>query len=366
MKLSKTQNGIEKLFDLLGSAGAIGALFKVNCFDLLLINYSKTGSLLEQILSDDQDVGASSEDGPKRKKKKTDPKFIFYDLAREVVRQNSGLLDILIEKLDDNSSNLDEETVRYIFGLKGGTSNEFNHLLRGLKEMKQTGFNDFHKNHKVTKLKLLSNDCNNSDFVSICGIQLRRGNYLPSADDRIIPLASPKEVLKDLRSICVGVSLKNPVLVSGRIGSGKTHLIRFVSQETNQKLVCYQLSEETDAQSLIGGYVQSEDGSFKWRAGPLAQAAHEGEWILLEDIHQAAGDCFPLIVQEGFQIDIKPHAYQKYIKLRLQGYKTINCSNISIENQIAQSMIPTVKLKIPGKSLGSRIPNFCYIQVYSF
>ena len=236
-------------------------------------------------------------------------------MAREVVRQNSGLLDILIEKLDDNSSNLDEETVRYIFGLKGGTSNEFNHLLRGLKEMKQTGFNDFHKNHKVTKLKLLSNDCTNSDFVSICGIQLRRGDYLPSADDRIIPLASPKEVLKDLRSICVGVSLKNPVLVSGRIGSGKTHLIRFVSQETNQKLVCYQLSEETDAQSLIGGYVQSEDGSFKWRAGPLAQAAHQGEWILLEDIHQAAGDCFPLIVQEGFQVDIKSYAYQKYIKL---------------------------------------------------
>ena len=61
------------------------------------------------------------------------------------------------------------------------------------------------------------------------------------------------------------------------------------------------ISEETDAQSLIGGYVQSEDGSFKWRPGPLAQAAHEGEWILLEDIHQAAGDCFPLIVQVGFR-----------------------------------------------------------------
>ena len=60
LKLSKTQNGIEKLFDLLGSAGAIGALFKVNCFDLLLINYSKTGSLLEQILSDDQDQGVKS------------------------------------------------------------------------------------------------------------------------------------------------------------------------------------------------------------------------------------------------------------------------------------------------------------------
>merc|ERR1712183_866003 len=53
LKLSKTQSGIEKLFDLLGSAGAIGALFKVNCFDLLLGNYTKTGQLLEQICSDD-------------------------------------------------------------------------------------------------------------------------------------------------------------------------------------------------------------------------------------------------------------------------------------------------------------------------
>ena len=40
--------------------------------------------------------------------------------------------------------------------------------------------------------------------------------------------------------------------------------------------MCYQLSEETDAQSLIGGYVQAEDGSFQWRPGPLADAATRG------------------------------------------------------------------------------------------
>ena len=52
--------------------------------------------------------------------------------------------------------------------------------------------------------------------------------------------------------------------------------MRYLSQQSNQELMCYQLSEETDAQSLIGGYVQAEDGSFQWRPGPLADAATRG------------------------------------------------------------------------------------------
>ena len=103
--------------------------------------------------------------------------------------------------------------------------------------------------------------------------------------------------MEDLRQISLGISLNRPVLVSGPIGSGKTHLIRYTAQNTQQSLICYQLSEETDAQSLLGGYVQAEDGSFRWRPGPLAKAASEGDWILLEDVHQAAGDCVPLIGQ---------------------------------------------------------------------
>ena len=69
---------------------------------------------------------------------------------------------------------------------------------------------------------------------------------------------------------------KEPIVLVGGCGSGKTHLVRYLSQQSNQELMCYQLSEETDAQSLIGGYVQAEDGSFQWRPGPLADAATRG------------------------------------------------------------------------------------------
>ena len=95
-----------------------------------------------------------------------------------------------------------------------------------------------------------------SSFISICGIQLRRGGHQIGAHEKLVPLAEHRPVLEDLRQICLGISIRRPVLVSGEIGSGKTHLIRYAAQNTHHKLVCYQLSEETDAQSLIGGYVQ--------------------------------------------------------------------------------------------------------------
>ncbi len=81
------------------------------------------------------------------------------------------------------------------------------------------------------------------------------------------------------------------------MGTGKTHLVNTIAQQTSRELLSYQLSPETDAASLIGGYIQASDGQFKWRPGPLALAASEGKWILLEDVDQAGGDCFTLIAQ---------------------------------------------------------------------
>ena len=77
-----------------------------------------------------------------------------------------------------------------------------------------------------------------------------------------------------------------PLLVIGPIGCGKTHVINCVSRMSHNRLVSYQLSNETDAACLIGGYVQRDDGQFEWRQGPLAQAAVDGSWVLLEDVDQ--------------------------------------------------------------------------------
>ena len=51
----------------------------------------------------------------------------------------------------------------------------------------------------------------------------------------ILPLASTSSILKDLRNICIGVYMKRSILVSGRIGSGKTHLIRYLAQQVSQE-----------------------------------------------------------------------------------------------------------------------------------
>ena len=100
-----------------------------------------------------------------------------------------------------------------------------------------------------------------------------------------------------MQDISVGLVSSLPVIVVGPIGSGKSHLIHLIASLTRNRLISYQLSCETDAACLIGGYVQKSDGQFEWRAGPLAHAAQAGNWILLEDIDQAGGDCFPLVAQ---------------------------------------------------------------------
>ena len=63
-----------------------------------------------------------------------------------------------------------------------------------------------------------------------------------------------------------------------------------------------------------------------------------GKWILLEDVHQAAGDCFPLIVQliersvlviAGHGAPITPHPnFQLFLTERTQ--PNSNMSNVSI------------------------------------
>ena len=159
-KWSKTNSGLEKLVEIFGCAGAVGALFQVCGLELFLTNFLKTGKISNQ-LAINYDIENDSEGEPKAKRIRKDKDMKsekFDDLFREIYKFNSGIGRQLYTKI--RKSNLDEQTLRFIFGLKGGRSQDIHYrtLLLRLKELNQPGFTGLNSDQNVTKLKILSHD----------------------------------------------------------------------------------------------------------------------------------------------------------------------------------------------------------------
>ena len=109
---------------------------------------------------------------------------------------------------------------------------------------------------KVTRQALIQSDVADSNYVAIAGVPVRRGQ---AAVRPALPLAETAEVIDTMRDIAIGIGAALPIIVIGPIGSGKTHLINQIAILTRNQLISYQLSSETDAACLIGGYIQGTE-----------------------------------------------------------------------------------------------------------
>lgn len=93
-----------------------------------------------------------------------------------------------------------------------------------------------------------------------------------------------------------------PILLSGPISSGKSFLIKSISQiihgtQAAPFLTQIQLSNDTDAKTLVGAYTSSDKpGHFIWKAGTLTNAVQNGYILLIEDIEQAPSDVISLLL----------------------------------------------------------------------
>ncbi|MCJ1283644.1 hypothetical protein MMC26_002975 [Xylographa opegraphella] len=98
---------------------------------------------------------------------------------------------------------------------------------------------------------------------------------------------------QNLRAIANGVLDPRPLLITGLPGSGKTSVIREISQTLGKasSMLTLHLNEQTDAKLLIGMYTSATStGSFTWRPGVLTTAVQEGRWVLVEDLDRAPAD----------------------------------------------------------------------------
>ena len=90
-----------------------------------------------------------------------------------------------------------------------------------------------------------------------------------------------------------------PILVCGPRGSGKSSLIREITNycsnqsdsgsnrnnEVADNLLELHIDDETDSKTLLGSYAATDiPGEFAWRPGALTIAVRTGKWVLLEDV----------------------------------------------------------------------------------
>lgn len=130
-------------------------------------------------------------------------------------------------------------------------------------------------------------------------------NAIP-VNDRFIETTG---ISPSLSELAVRLSLNYPVLLSGPPSSGKSSLIRHLSQvlkgpesaSTPSHLLTIQLGDQSgiDAKQLLGSFVSSptEPGKFEWTEGALTRALRQGKWIVLEDIDKAGSEVLSIVAQ---------------------------------------------------------------------
>lgn len=90
----------------------------------------------------------------------------------------------------------------------------------------------------------------------------------------------------------LGVSYKNKhnVLIVGDTGTGKTHLVRHFAHANKIPYARLNLNAGTTADELVGRWVPSQSGGFKWQDGILTTFVRHGGVVVLDEVNAASPD----------------------------------------------------------------------------
>jgi len=112
--------------------------------------------------------------------------------------------------------------------------------------------------------------------------------YRIAAEPRYMPVGSEVEVFS------AAARLKQPVLLKGPTGCGKTRFLRHMAFHMNRPLVTVACHEDLTGPDLVGRFLLSPQGT-QWQDGPLALAARHGAICYLDEVVEARKDTVVLI-----------------------------------------------------------------------
>lgn len=172
------------------------------------------------------------------------------------------------------------------------------------------------------------------DYVEIRGVKLPRNK---SSDIEFVPtkeiawLVPTKGTIINLERVAQSALLREPLLLVGETGVGKTSLIRFLAYLTNNNFRRFNLSGQTEKLEFIGGFKPTEEGVFKWCNGILIEAMKKGHWLVLDEINLAPSQIIErlnsLLDDDGFLV-LTEHENEKWI--RAEEYDQLRKTNTKL------------------------------------
>jgi MoxR-like ATPase/HEAT repeat protein/uncharacterized protein YegL len=121
-----------------------------------------------------------------------------------------------------------------------------------------------------------------------------------------------------LEALSFGYLLKHSVLLLGPTSTGKSFLIKWLSQVLGFRHLAYAINPYTSKFELIGGIKPDSEGRFIWQEGIILKAAREGLWLVLEEINLASSEVVEILndflitgkiaySENGEQKEVIPH-----------------------------------------------------------
>lgn len=103
----------------------------------------------------------------------------------------------------------------------------------------------------------------------------------------------------------IGAGIFMPVMISGLSGNGKSVMVEQACANLNREYIRVQMTPETDAHDLIGGF-QISDGSTFFEKGPVIKAMEAGAILLIDELDRSSNKIMEIQgVMEGKPILIK-------------------------------------------------------------
>ena len=122
---------------------------------------------------------------------------------------------------------------------------------------------------------------------------IHNDNLVPSFDPNYVPFGCYNEVLTVIKS-----NVFLPIYIVGESGNGKTLGVEQACVNANRELVCFNLTNETTEEDLMGSFILN-NGNMIWKDGPVLVAMRRGAILLLDEIDQATTNvmCLQNILQ---------------------------------------------------------------------
>lgn len=109
----------------------------------------------------------------------------------------------------------------------------------------------------------------------------QQSDLVPMLDGTYVPFGCYNEVLTIVKS-----NIFLPIYIVGESGNGKTMGVEQACAAVNRELVCFNLTNETTEEDLIGSFIL-DNGNMIWKDGPVLVAMRRGAVLLLDEIDQA-------------------------------------------------------------------------------